>query len=460
MSKIPLSLISFSILLISATHLIATEKAMKVGLTPDWVRSRVEIHLRDLPTPLNPTISFQTRVASVAFPSDRIVSVDHRNGDGLWHSTRRISPFIFEIPNGTRELRVLMDVSVQADPSSRPFVSWMERGAGVFILSDLIPLEFEGGVSVDLGGGSATYFRSVDSAVVAVPGERGAWSSRDGIRIARLGEWPIAEAAMFESVREILIDYKRRLGELAVDNVEILLIRTEGERGTWSARTIGSTVVLFSSGTPFASQEIQRFHEQMRHELFHLWIPNSLSLKGDYATFYEGFALYQSLKSGVAVGRIRFADLLSTLSAARSIAMRRAQSSSPSDQWGDDREFLYASGMVSAFITDVVLLSRSSGRVSSDEFLRGFLSENRGRRTESDRAIRNHFARFEPLRAFGFGPDLMPSRDSLDSVLRLAGMELRGGNLSVVAKPTGAQRKVLDRLGYNARASRIQTPIR
>ena len=46
-------------------------------------------------------------------------------------------------------------------------------------------------------------------------------------------------------------------------------------------------------------------------------IPNDVNLSGNYDWFYEGFALYQSLKLAVGLNRIRFEDFLDTLHSVR-----------------------------------------------------------------------------------------------------------------------------------------------
>ena len=51
----------------------------------------------------------------------------------------------------------------------------------------------------------------------------------------------------------------------------------------------------------------------MSHELFHLWVPNSLQLAGDYDWFFEGFTLYQALRTDLRLGLISFNDYLETI---------------------------------------------------------------------------------------------------------------------------------------------------
>ena len=128
--------------------------------------------------------------------------------------------------------------------------------------------------------------------------------------------------------------------------------------------------------------------------------------------------------------------------------------------WRDDRESLYAAGLVSAFATDVALVASSGGRRSSDSFIREFIASHRGRLDDSEAAIRKYFSGFVELDSVGVGEDLMLRRDSIEKMLQRAGLTRAEGSLAVVRNPSRAQKKVLDVLGYNARARMIQMPIR
>lgn len=461
MSKTLLTSFIFAYLLVSGVHAYSNKKSISVDLIPDWQGARVELILSDIPDNDLKAISFPSRIAGFDLKSDRIISVELRSGDGGWLTARRASPFVFIVPDGITHLRISIDVSAPEDPFARPFVSWMDGGNGLFILADLVPIELEGPVSVKSPYAvSHASYPNIESAVISLLGREAPRARRDGISIARIGDWNVANEEIFAVLDEIVSDYSRRFGNLKNREIDVVLIRAVGVPGRWSARTVGSSVILSSSGMPFQSQEVQRLHEQMRHELFHLWIPNSLELKGDYATFYEGFALYQSLKSGVAIGRIRFVDFLSTLSAAIRISERVDLRIADGGQWRDDRESLYAAGLVSAFATDVSLITTSGGRQSSDSFIREFLVNNQGLRAESQKAIRDHFAKHSVLQTIGVGDDLMIRRDSLASILSKAGLQRSEGSLAVISDPSGSQKKVLELLGYNARARLVQMPTR
>jgi hypothetical protein len=461
MSKTLLPSFVFLCLLVSVIHASSKDKPISVELTPNWNRSRIEMLLSEIPNRKYQAISFLSRVAGTDFKSDRIVSVEIKNADGNWFAARRASPFVFIVPDEITSMRIIVEIPAPEDVFRRPFVSWMDGGNGAFVLADLVPIEFEGAVSVRLPGrDSHQIFPNIESGFVGIFGTARGGTRRNGIAIRRVGDWKISDDEIETVVKEVVADYSQRFGGLEGGEIELVLIRASEAPGKWTARTVGSTIIISSSGMPFETQEMQRLHEQMRHELFHLWIPNSLELKGDYATFYEGFALYQSLKSGVATGRIRFVDFLSTLSAALRISEKIDSRPAIGDQWRDDRESLYAAGIVSAFATDVSLISASGGRRSSDSFIREFITRYKGSREDARIVIREYFSRNADLNRIGIGDDLMLRRDSISDILLKAGLRRDGGSLDVVSNPSSGQKRVLKVLGYNAKAKLIQMPIR
>src|SRR5205085_2873326 len=102
----------------------------------------------------------------------------------------------------------------------------------------------------------------------------------------------------------------------------------------------------------------------------------------DYDWFYEGFALYQSLKLGVAVNRIRFADMLDTLSRAYNIDKGAGRQMSlivaSGNRWNGANTQIYARGMLVAFLCDLALLNASKGKFSTNDLLRQFYADSSG----------------------------------------------------------------------------------
>ena len=99
----------------------------------------------------------------------------------------------------------------------------------------------------------------------------------------------------------------------------------------------------------------------LSHELFHLWVPNSLSLKGDYDWFFEGFTLYQALRTDLRLGLISFDDYLATIakvydSYRSSVDADRISLIEASERrWTTSSSLVYEKGMLVAFIYDLML---------------------------------------------------------------------------------------------------------
>lgn len=228
----------------------------------------------------------------------------------------------------------------------------------------------------------------------------------------------------------------------------------QGGIGEWEADTRGTAVTIVSSDTAFSTQSIQRLHEQLRHELFHLWLPNAVNLSGHYDWFYEGFALYESLKSGVALNRIRFDDFLDTMS--RAYTFDSALASRPSlidasanRSAGGDAD-LYARGMLIAFLTDLELMGSSGGKASVETLLRSVFEKYHNAPTPVDgnKSVLDLIA--SPLiTRYVQGSEQI----DLNGALNLAGIDLvKSGpsySLKVTGKPDRRQREMLDKLGYN-----------
>jgi predicted metalloprotease with PDZ domain len=228
----------------------------------------------------------------------------------------------------------------------------------------------------------------------------------------------------------------------------------------WEADTRGSYITILTSDTTFKSQSLQQLHEQLRHEMFHLWIPNGVNLSGNYDWFYEGFALYQSLKTGVALNRIRFDDYLDTLSRAYEVDKRLEQKLSlielSKNRWaGDNNTRIYARGMLVAFLCDLALLEKSKGKRSVTDLLRKLYEDHRPPASEVD----GNAVVLELLRSHAELKRIIDRNitgsESIDwnNLIADAGLQAetvsQTTQLKVMAKPSGRQKDLLDRLGYN-----------
>jgi len=276
------------------------------------------------------------------------------------------------------------------------------------------------------------------------------------IKIVSEGEWKFTDTDIRDFVAEIYREYRDMFGEPPNKRADVFLIHFPQNVGfgSWEADTRGSTVTVVSSDMAFRTQSIQRLHEQLRHELFHLWLPNAVNLAGHYDWFYEGFALYQSLKTGVALNRLRFEDFLDTLGRAYTFDSAFATRPSLIDasanrSTGGDAD-LYARGMIIAFLTDLELMRSSEGKTDIDDVLRRLYSKYHAAEpaVDGNKAVLDLID--SPLiTRYVQGTEQI----DLSNALKRAGIELiKNGpsfSFSVTSKPSRRQRELLDKLGYN-----------
>jgi len=270
------------------------------------------------------------------------------------------------------------------------------------------------------------------------------------------GDWKFSDEQAAGFVNEIYAKYTRLFGSSPPNKnyVYILPFPTAVSPGNWEADTRGGTVTILSSDMPFQTQSVQRLHEQLRHEIFHLWMPNAVRLKGNYDWFYEGFALYESLKLGVELNRLRFDDMLDTLGRAMTFDAaftdsRSLIAASNSRVPGEDTR-LYARGMLIAFLTDLKMIARSHGKQDVADLLHSIFERYKDAKNESEgnEAVLAAIGDNEIRRYVETGGPII-----WDVALKSAGIEkvTEKGSVSLKAtlKPNGSQKKFLDKLGYN-----------
>lgn len=370
-----------------------------------------------------------------------------------------------------------VDLRPVGNARSAAHSSWIEGESGLLMLDDLLPQpaaseDKQVSVAIAVPDGwkiltsensrtQGTYaVENVHKAVFILgkglretPGEPGFVSS---------GSWHFSDAEAALMAKEIFAEYRRIVGAASGKRSSVVLLpfpQSNVSPGTWEAETRGSTVILVSADTPFKSQSLQRLHEQLRHELFHLWLPNGVNLTGRYDWFYEGFTLYQSLKTAVSMNQIRFDDFLDTLSRAhnidRSQTQRRSLIDASNNRWNGAETQLYARGMIAAFLTDIALMSNSNGKRTVETLFRRLFSEHRISTVsaEANDTLLRIFREFPETDAVvrdvitGSGPA------EWNAQIDLIGLENRTGTLRtalrVKEKPSGKQKAMLDKLGYN-----------
>ena len=372
-----------------------------------------------------------------------------------------------------------VDLAPLAKPSAAAHVSWVKSDGGMLMLDDLLPQSVGKmariWIEVPVGWKILTTEPEIEPNVFLVSDiekavfylgsnirEQPSKTGHSGPKLSISGEWLFADSEAAAMVQSIFAEYEILFGKLPNTDLRIWISKfpIAAGIGNWEAAARGRSLTIISSDMPFKAQSLQRLHEQLRHELFHLWVPNAVNLTGNYDWFYEGFALYQSLKLGVAVGRIRFDDFLDTLSRAYNIdisqAQRRSLIDASKNRWTGANTQVYARGMLIAFLCDLALLQKSNGKRSATDIPRSIYQKHR----QPNPAHDGNAAVLSIMRGYS---ELVPIIDRYITgaeniewieLLKAAGLEGetrdRGVELKLIAKPSGRQKDLLDKLGYNS----------
>jgi predicted metalloprotease with PDZ domain len=282
------------------------------------------------------------------------------------------------------------------------------------------------------------------------------------------GEWPFSHDDVIKIAGKIMEEHLRVTRFPLKNNPVVMLVPYPGEAGpeSWSAETRGNAVVLLLGRTGSRRKVLARLGIVLSHELFHLWVPNSLSLKGDYDWFFEGFTLYQALRTDLRLGLISFDDYLETIASvydsyrssvdADSLSLLEASER----RWTTSSSLVYEKGMLVAFIYDLTLRNLTACEASLDgvyaDLFRLSATDQTGHGSATETIIRILGERDE-LKSFA--RDYVESRGAinLEPTLSTYGIQLQQGTpgaratkLVVSRELNKQQRKFLRCIGYKS----------
>ncbi len=365
--------------------------------------------------------------------------------------------------------------------------SWMSENGGLLMLADLLPLvNFQQkGAKVGLEFDLPKDFRianqyaqnqkqydvyDIENAVFYVGRDwrekRLLLSSKDAVNVAIAGSWQFSDDEAIEMIRLITEEYKQMFRQVPVPFSQIILLPFPQENSNndrWRAETRGSTVTIISGSLPFKSLAVQRLHEQLRHEIFHLWMPNGINLSGNYDWFFEGFTIYHALRTGVELNQIRFEDYLNTLGRAYDLTQIFNETQTLSlieaskKRWQNDNNFLYAKGMIVAFLCDLSLQRETKGKQNLKKVLGKIYEKHKkspgGNIQDGNTAILNILKNYPEIALiinnYIIGTKIIDWNRDLETLGIISEKEGFRVKLRVLDKPNGRQKDLLDKLGYN-----------
>ena len=401
--------------------------------------------------------------------ADRISDVSLESSDGQTVAFKQFMPGEYVAEKEFTSWRYRVNLAPTKRSTASGHTSWVASETGLLFLRDLLPLltknsvgkitlELPNGWSSSQGAKTFT-LADVDAATILIGRGFRTLTAKEGnldIRVFAAGTWQFQDDQMPSFATEIVRSYSERIGPLPLKRVDILYVpfSQTASAGSWEGDTRGNTVAIVASDMPFQTQSVQRLHEQFRHEIFHLWFPNGVNLSGNYDWFYEGFALYESLKLGVALNRLRFEDFLDTLGRAITIdsmlTQRRSLIDSSISRSGVADTTIYARGMLAGLFTDLQMLKHSGGKDNISSVLRTIYRKYSAASNASDgNAAVLDAINSQEVTQFVNGTGTINWANELSSVGIEAFSEPGLTRLTVSAKPSSSQRKLLDKLGYN-----------
>jgi len=410
---------------------------------------------------------------------NRISDVSVKNGQGGNVEIKPLQPGEYLAVKSFQSWNYNIDLSALKAQTAAAHVSWVSSDHGLLMLDDILPQTAgNGGATIEFSlpegwqvfstARSVTHNKfevgDIEKAVFFI-GKNFQSQPMPGLskdaKFIISGDRQFTNEDAVEMIKEIYQHYKPLFGSDPSDSIQVALMKfpVAASPGMWEGDTRGSTVTILSSDMPFKTQGLQRLHEQLRHEIFHLWMPNGVNLSGSYDWFYEGFALYASLKGGVAMNRIRFEDFLDTLSRAYTIDdfqnphMSLIEASQK--RWSGANTTVYARGMVTAFLCDIALLKGSKGKIDVSTLLKEVFNKYHSQKdkTDGNEAVLTIMAGYPELKPVI--EKYIKSNAAIDWTADLAAAGILGEeknsvtSLKVVEKPDGRQKAMLDKLGYN-----------
>jgi predicted metalloprotease with PDZ domain len=338
------------------------------------------------------SLSFRNYYGSVVGLGQRIENVQ-AGTDQQRSLVTKLAPGEFRIAEKQTNFSYDVDLATPERLEDMSHVSWLGAERGMLMLSDLLPrLSGPGNpesirIAVELPAGwkvSSNLEREKNGEFVTGLPEKAVFligsdlqdDGRDAggskFNLTTAGRWPVSKSDIVKTAGRILEEYSRLTTFRLTTNSKLMLVAFPGEIGPerWSAETRGNTVVLMLGNRAGSRQLLSRIGILLSHELFHLWVPNSLALSGDYDWFFEGFTIYQALLTDMRLGLISFEDYLTTIGRVYQSFLRAPDRNrlslidASASRWTTSPSLVYDKGFLVAFMFDLIARTSSDCQTS------------------------------------------------------------------------------------------------
>lgn len=379
------------------------------------VPARIRINAES-PEPTD-AISFPNAYGGVLGLADRIETVEARAAGGQVIAVKKLAPGEFQTSEKFTQISYEVRLSDPMPPSQGSHVSWLNREQGLLMLSDLLPRSIKGAgafssaqIQLELPAGwtaasnsekqkSSTYLTDEPDKTVFLVGpkllEKSQHLGAKDFSVVLSGDWPIAEKDALKIAGQIVQEYSKLTGFELRRNAVLMLVPFPGDVGParWTAETRGNAIVLLLGHRGSRRQILSRLGIVLAHEAFHLWVPNSLKLDGDYDWFFEGFTIYQALRMDLRLHWISFDDYLDTIARVYDSYLSSPDRENLSliqaseRRWTTSSSLVYDKAMLVAFLYDLQLRRNSVCKASFADLYRQLFQRVAARQADANETI-------------------------------------------------------------------------
>ena len=442
------------------------------------------------------TWSFRNEYAGVSELGKRIEAFKAFDSSGVEVSTHQLAPGQFTTMSDAVKFRYEVNLTPPQRAGDAARVSWVSGSRGLLMLADLLPTpetpqkgnngDRPGQVHLNLPNGWIGYSNEMEGApatfvfedaetTILVIGDRlrASQISIAGLKLKLLTDsvWPFTDGEVTKEAADVLQAHYDLFGAMPTTRATLTLLPFPTSPATekWSAETRGTCVTILFAGQPAKRAALSQLSVPLTHELFHLWIPNGLTLTGNYDWFYEGFTLYQSARVEVRLGFLTFQEFLNAIARAYDSYLATADRDrwslieASQRRWTSGQSTVYNEGMVVAFLYDLKLREQSRNKRSLENVYAELFHRHRGSSSgdhaalqpqdDANNVVMEALSRELDMKEFVADFVGRPARINLSEAFKNSGLVADSfgvrSRISVGETLTRQQRDLLRDLGYN-----------
>jgi hypothetical protein len=447
--------------------------------------------------------SFRDSYAGILNLGSRVEGLKLFDAAGTEITARKIAPGQFQAASPASKFRYEVSLAPPVRTADAAKVSWLNSDRGLLMLRDLLPVSPSGASandqdrtkdqavgehvtlrlslpegwvahSVEAQNAAGEFeITDADVAVFAVGNHiRISTTTTSGMTLSLVtaGDWAFTDSDALELAGKVVKAHRDVFGAVPSRRATLILFPfpQSGAPDKWSAETRGSSVTLLIGKLPSKVAALAQLSVPLTHELLHFWVPNGLTLDGDYDWFYEGFTIYQAARIAVRLDLLTFQEFLNAIGRAYdgySVGIdhdRWSLVEASKRRWTGGESSVYSKSMVIAFLYDLKLRSLSHNKHSLDDVYRNISREYRSPEIRGRQAGQGSDGSEVVLKALGaysgmqdFGRSFVSSAVAINLAEQLApfGLQVETFSLrtriSVSESLTRQQRDLLHDLGYN-----------